>query len=250
MLGVLPNTVKIPANNYKNVGGCKMKKLMEMFVIGVVVVLLVPGTYGAWNLHDDYSYGVDPTPNGWSYWDGAGTTQWTDWIQFDPGGFQLGEYAWGNASGLNYMAICYVTQADPEWDAQPGDILSHAQATIRWTAPEAGTYSVSGSAYRIRDNDGVFIDVVYERGDTGEDIKFSQELGRTGGPLTGDPGVDRNNPLLYSFDVTMAAGETLDLLIHGNDFCAVTMDIVPEPVTLLLLLGGSLPMVFRRGKRS
>lgn len=189
---------------------------------------------------DDFSIVANPTPSGWSYWQGGLLLSQT----------QSTAAAWGVA-GQGWYASRYpgvVFQASgSEFDWQPGDVVTHTPNDLtptiaRWTSDYAGLVTVQGSIWGTRVN-------TVPR-NTEYSLWVNGVLVAAGSYLDG--ATSRNAPDLFGTGpLNIGVGGEIELRMQRTansrygDFAGITLTVstyepteVPEPATTILAVAG------------
>lgn len=205
--------------------------------LALVLVSIVPAA-NAFNLAQDFSV-TNGNPNGvWSYGhksggDTSGALVLFSQIVNDP----LAPW-YGYDISLGCPSIWRNLRGGPSYGVPHGWTSLHPGpgnelATARFTAPSSGPCSIVGT---FLDGDGGDVDVYVAHNGT---LLLA---------ITNIPGAQA-----FSFNRTIAAGDTIDFMVgnagsfyYDNTPIDVEIGIVPEPASLLALVGGLAAVARRR----
>lgn len=131
-----------------------------------------------------------------------------------------------------------------------GDVMGHSPVIIRWTSPVSGLINISGQAFHPRDFGRVQSVILREKGEA----STVAELSILGNLDTSTP---RATPLVFSKDINVVPGQTVDLLVGPNqvEFFAfsqlvITHETVPEPSSAVLISSMAIGLSVYRRRRN
>jgi hypothetical protein len=233
------------------------------FVVFLTALFSIPSLSSAYvaDLAGDWSDTNNPNSNAsgtWSY--NAGTAQLSaiaSWTGIP------GVNGWGPAANVSGDFIPFMFKANSAdisdlggldiavgdvavhtWDGENGD--GNGLANITWQAAAAGTATISGQLWPLRDvgranNYTLIVDP------TGLDQVIAA------GSIPEDGSVNSANPITFSIpNVSLNSGEVVELLLTATtlgDFTGVNLNVnvnVPEPTCLALLSIAGLAVLARR----
>jgi hypothetical protein len=236
-------------------------KLFAGAVLVMATIGTAPASASVYNAVSDFSVG-NGNPNGpWAYGSGVGGVSFNRFASsFTSTTGNLGPSSYWQATvpvdnvplvGLNVSGSPYnfgtvMVPTGALW-VHPGPVND---VIVQWTAPAAGTYSLSASFALMDISPSGVIGEVFDNGS----LIYS-------GTLTG-PGADQSTHTLgqsetFSDVVSLAAKDTLSFVVNQdgsflNDSTALTANIssVPEASTWLMLILGFFGVGFRAIRRS
>lgn len=208
-----------------------------------------------WDLK--YNWSDAANPNGqWEYgdgtygsWQGVLSTQ-SDWLPgdlHDPNA----QPAW--APGQNSVPgwAKSVNDNPSGYDILTGDVFTHPFSIARWVAPADLTVRVTGNAWMLRDFNGRTNEVwIFEWGTWTDGTNEHHIADMTG---VSNP---RSNPITYDMTLDVVAGQPVGLFFGAKagagdgfpDFAGanMTIEVLPEPATLVVLMSGAIGILLRR----
>jgi hypothetical protein len=203
------------------------------------------GTFSAYTKTDHDAFGTTDGSKSADYW-------MNSWGDLWGGGFFASTNGSPNApgqQGTGWPQGYYLEKASEYM--LPAVINNANHTVVRWTAPVAGTYSVSAN-WASAQVAGVTGEVVGVKvGGLGSDYTFSDTLNGFVGTLAASY-ADRSgtNPLTnYSGTLTLAQGQTVDFIAMSDAASArctlfnATITPTPEPATIVLLFTGLLGLI-------
>jgi hypothetical protein len=230
-----------------------MRKLAGLSAFVVVATLAAGGRAAVWNAANDFS--ATSNPNGaWSYGDyggggSSGTLDPTTFVrlpvQFSGAygsieGWEMPGPANPVVSHNSSLADTVGSFSDPttyttQW--LPNEVALHpldGPTAVRWTAPAAGEYQVSGDFFPTQGENAPANAYVYS--DTTQEVQF----------------LSVSSTVSFSLLLDLNAGDTVDFVAWGDNAYNKTTGLdatiasvgappaVPEPATLIVwsLLGG------------
>jgi len=233
-------------------GEPKMRYLTTVFLAGLMVVATESASRATlYDAFADFSSTTNGSPNPWSYGDGTTGTSFTPYIAFSPsgvcnaGGILSGIACWNTSNnhepsiGINTTAS---TLSGGTVILPTGVLYAHpgpsTDTILRFTAPSAGTYAISGTFEILDTSPTGVIGLVELNG-------LNVYSGTLAGPGAsgGSPGGSES----FYFVTALSAGDVIDIGVNndGNylfDSTGLTVDIsatsVPEPSSLAIFVVG------------
>lgn len=225
--------------------------LKMMALAGAACIALTSAAHATtWSASGDFS--SSSNPNGaWSYLEGnvaytatetlGGLTGW-----YDAAGSSAVPAVLGNTTGAATTFGTLTVQTNEllvhPWIDNSGNPVD---SIVRWTAPAAGTYDITGFFQRIDNTVGA-----------GDGVTFDLLAGGTS-LTSGAIGSSNYNAQTFSYVETLAAGQSVDFAVGpGSNFfydstgLNATISTVPEPLTAGLLFTGLATMAMTRRRRA
>jgi len=219
----------------------KMTKVSRIGSLGLAVCL-VSAAHASWNFANDFST-QNGNPNGaWSYGCGAAgggafsLLDQSDWTDYYAG------FEWFNMGGHTAARVDQQGE-NPDLSVGDGTLMAGLAdfATVRWTAPTAGTYSVKGKFF------------VYDNTTENHGVRLYHNSTN----LLVQTGLNYRDQVAFDFDVTAFAGDTIDFVVgetneHWTHSRLYVLDgtiaAVPEPTSMAVLGLGALALIRKRRK--
>ncbi len=199
----------------------------------------LPAHATTWDAAADFSATTTTNPNSvWSYGYNPAALAGYQFEAFDSFAATATTATWNDSNYIslgtpafwkNLSGSTVVTTLPGQVALHPGPDSSADEAILRFTAPQAGVYSISAQFFA---------------GDSGETDAWIVLNGDFASPLS-SLGVTSTNPSYTAPSLLLAAGDTLDFVVgsHGSYFSdttplAVQVSAVPELPTAWLALAG------------